>query len=70
LVNKLLLLQKGTCVCCGLDINSDYHMDHIIPLKLGGEHTDSNIQLLCPACNLTKGSKDPIKFMQSKGFLL
>ena len=38
--------------------------------KLGGEHDDSNIQLLCPPCNSSKQAIHPIDFMQRKGFLL
>lgn len=70
LVNKLLLIQKGLCVCCRLYLDSGYHMDHIMPINLGGEHADANIQLLCPTCNLTKQAKHPVDFMQSKGYLL
>jgi hypothetical protein len=33
-------------------------------------HTDFNVQLLCATCNLNKNAKDPIDFMQSRGFLL
>jgi len=45
-------------------------MDHIVPLAKGGKNIDSNIQLTCPKCNLEKNSKDPIEFMQSRGYLL
>jgi 5-methylcytosine-specific restriction endonuclease McrA len=31
--------------------------DHIVPLKLGGEHTASNIQPLCRQCNASKGAR-------------
>ncbi len=33
------------------------HLDHIIPLSKGGEHTASNVQPLCAECNLKKGAK-------------
>jgi hypothetical protein len=33
------------------------HVDHIVPLALGGHPTDeSNLQLLCGPCNLAKGA--------------
>jgi len=68
---KLMALQKGKCSVCGADLNlCVVHKDHIVPLSLGGENIDSNIQLLCQPCNQTKHSKHPIDFMQSKGFLL
>lgn len=67
---KLLNLQRGKCACCGQPIGDDYHLDHIMPLALGGSHSDDNIQLLKSACNIKKNAKHPIDFMQSKGFLL
>lgn len=67
---KLFVLQKGKCACCGLPLGASYHMDHVIPLALGGSNTDDNIQLLRQRCNSQKGKKHPIDFMQSRGFLL
>lgn len=32
-------------------------LDHVIPLSKGGEHTYSNTQCSCRACNLIKGSR-------------
>lgn len=70
IIEKLLNAQKGKCACCGLSLNNGYHLDHIIPLALGGKNTDDNVQLLTPKCNLKKGAKHPIDYMQSKGLLL
>ena len=69
-VSNLLILQKNKCVVCRKNIEKNYHVDHITPLKLGGKHEPNNIQLLCPSCNVKKNAKDPIKFMQERGFLL
>lgn len=62
--------QKGKCVCCNKSLKSGYHVDHIIPLSKGGSNCKKNIQLLYPTCNLQKHAKDPIEFMQERGFLL
>lgn len=71
IVERLLLLQQGKCACCNCELHeSGFHLDHIQPLSKGGPHSDSNIQLLCPRCNLSKSAKDPIQFMQQNGFLL
>lgn len=70
LAEKLFELQKGMCPCCKQPLGDDYHLDHIIPLALGGPNTDDNIQLLRRRCNSQKCAKDPIDFMQSRGFLL
>lgn len=70
LADKLFKLQRGKCVCCGMSLKDGYHMDHIVPLALGGLNVDSNIQLLRPRCNNQKSMKHPIKFMQERGLLL
>lgn len=70
IAEKLFKLQKGKCACCGKSLGKNYHLDHIVPLYLGGVNEDKNIQLLKDKCNLSKGSKHPINYMQKKGFLL
>jgi 5-methylcytosine-specific restriction endonuclease McrA len=67
---KLFSLQRGKCACCEKDISCGYHIDHIMPTALGGINGDKNLQLLCPQCNMKKGAKHPVDFMQSIGFLL
>ncbi len=70
LAGKLFKLQKGKCACCGLPLGDDYHLDHIMPLHRGGQHADSNMQLLRSKCNHEKHAKHPVDFMQERGFLL
>jgi hypothetical protein len=70
LSSRLFKLQKGKCACCGKSLDGGYHLDHIIPLYRGGLNIDGNMQLLTAICNMQKGAKDPIDFMQERGFLL
>lgn len=70
LVAKLFKLQKGMCPCCRQPLGDAYHLDHKMPLALGGTNTDDNMQLLRQRCNNQKGAKHPVDFMQSRGFLL
>lgn len=70
LSSKLFKLQKGKCACCKKPLGSNYHMDHIMPLALGGSNTDDNIQLLRARCNLQKQAKHPVDFMRQRGYLL
>jgi 5-methylcytosine-specific restriction endonuclease McrA len=66
---RLYFQQKHKCVVCRVHIDM-YHVDHIMPLSLGGSNAIGNIQLLCPTCNLQKHTKHPVDFMQERGFLL
>lgn len=71
LPEKLYRLQRGMCACgCKQPLGDDFHLDHIMPLALGGSNTDDNIQLLRALCNRQKSAKHPVDFMQSRGYLL
>lgn len=52
--------QRGQCVYCEVDLTTvTPHLDHRMPLTLGGTNTDDNVQLLCPTCNTSKGNQHP-----------
>jgi len=71
IVDRLMKLQRGKCACCRVSLSQvPPHLDHVIPLTLGGPNDDSNVQLLCQPCNNQKYNKHPIDFMQRKGYLL
>lgn len=70
LVVRLFKLQRGKCACCHVSLDDGYHLDHVIALALEGPNEDWNMQLLCGPCNLSKGAKHPVEFMQSRGYLL
>lgn len=59
IIKTLMALQNGKCACCHASLNNGHHLDHIMPLKLGGTNTDGNVQLLTPSCNLRKSAKHP-----------
>lgn len=69
-IARILERQKYRCVYCPADLKRGYHIDHIMPLALGGSNWPSNLQGLCPKCNMSKGAKHPIDFAQEKGRLL
>ena len=70
-VKRLWEMQKGKCGCCQADLEkAGSHVDHVVPLAGGGSNGVENLQILCPSCNLKKGAKHPIDFMQANGFLL
>jgi len=50
--------DQGRCHLCGKKVNpKKWHLDHIIPLARGGEHSCQNVAVSCAKCNLSKGIK-------------
>jgi 5-methylcytosine-specific restriction endonuclease McrA len=72
IVQRLMRLQKGKCACgCSADLKkTGCHLDHIMPLILGGLNDDANVQLLTPKCNLCKGAKHPNDWARGLGKLI
>lgn len=68
-VFALARLQRNRCACCMKSLSTGFHVDHVVPLSKGGRNDRTNLQLLCPPCNLSKNARDPVEFMQSRGFL-
>lgn len=66
---NLFAYQCGKCANC-LKPMQAYHIDHVMPLSLGGSNDRSNLQLLCPKCNQHKSNKDPLDWAQQNGRLL
>src|SRR5882672_6622256 len=61
-IERIFKAQRGRCAyyrSCRTKLGDDYHADHILPLAGGGTNNADNIQLTCPACNLSKNAKHP-----------
>lgn len=71
-IKLLMKRQKSKCAhdWCRTSLKSKYHVDHIVPIALGGSNVKTNIQLLCPSCNSRKWAKHPVDFAQQNGRLL
>jgi 5-methylcytosine-specific restriction endonuclease McrA len=63
-IEKLLFIEQGgKCPYCdGYLSQTGFHLDHYMPISLGGKNEDQNIQLLCPPCNRKKHKKHPTEF--------
>ena len=67
---KELYLTAKNCYWCNTKLNkNNTHLDHLMPLSKGGEHTLSNLVISCRKCNLSKNAKDPIEFANKLGRL-
>ena len=53
---QILDQQGGLCLCCRIDVSRGFHVDHVVPIALGGSDNAENLQILCGTCNKIKGS--------------
>lgn len=59
-VDRIFDLQKGHCtMCLGPLFKGKFHVDHYMPLALGGSNDRRNLHLLHKKCNLSKGARHP-----------
>jgi len=50
--------DRGRCHLCGKKVDpKNWHLDHIVPLARGGEHSYRNVAVSCPGCNMGKHIK-------------
>ena len=58
LVIQRFVAERDGDVCqyCGCT-EGPFHLDHIHPWSLGGEHSPENLTIACAQCNWSKGSK-------------
>jgi 5-methylcytosine-specific restriction endonuclease McrA len=68
-VMELMEKQRFVCVCCQTSIKDSFHRDHIVPLASGGSNDISNIQLLCPPCNRSKGARSMDQFLKTRNLM-
>lgn len=58
---KVFRRDGGRCQMCKKEVDKTalrgWHLDHIVPLYFGGEHSMANVRVLCPTCNLSKGHR-------------
>lgn len=67
-IEALLVSQNYHCASCESDLRIvKRHLDHWMPLILGGSNSIENLQWLCGPCNLHKKSKDPIDWLVRLG---
>lgn len=62
-ISRINTSQDFKCTYCCAPTNEDYHVDHIVPLSRGGSNWPSNLQMLCPTCNMRKNAKDHFEFL-------
>lgn len=54
----IIARDKSTCHICGKRCKpAELHLDHLVPISLGGEHSARNVRVACRDCNLRKGAR-------------
>ena len=54
--------QHGRCYWCGVAVGDSYHVDHVMPLSLGGSNGPENLVIACAPCNRAKNASHPMDF--------
>ncbi len=64
--NRFTPMRNSPCPMCRRSLEDGYHIDHILPVSCAKNREEliklfklSNLQLLCPSCNLSKSNKIP-----------
>lgn len=62
--------QKDKCAYCREKLSGGGHVDHIMPIILGGTNDPDNLQITCGRCNMQKAAAHPQEFARRMGMLL
>src|SRR3989304_10285713 len=57
-ISRMAIYQRdeGRCHICGRKVSSKkFHLDHLVPLSKGGTHTENNVAVAHPRCNMRRG---------------
>lgn len=67
--DEKIKIQTGQrCNYCGG--SQQLALDHILPVKLGGQDKAENLIMACKSCNSSKGKKDLMEWMTSRDSFL
>lgn len=70
LTTKELSIWENTqikiCSYCNTLCNTNYQVDHIVPLSTGGSHSIDNLTIACPSCNRSKSNAPLITWLAMK----
>lgn len=63
---RLILSEFKACPYCGCTLNrGDKVIDHMDPISKGGAHSVKNVVVCCTKCNLSKGAKDFLEWVNT-----
>jgi len=62
---RLKLVLPRACCYCG--VSNGLSLDHLFPSKSGGPDTGDNVVWACRPCNSSKGARDLVEWLVSRG---
>lgn len=69
-IRNLMNLQKGKCTWCLMSFGGEKpHVDHKVPIALGGTNNKESLQLLHASCNKSKAARHPVDHGLKHGLL-
>jgi 5-methylcytosine-specific restriction endonuclease McrA len=68
-VDVAALLSEATCCAlCKGELGGQVHIDHIVPIALGGPHSQANLQVTHPYCNKRKAARAEWSHLFAEGY--
>lgn len=67
---EIIARDRSTCYLCGERVAADeIHLDHVVPLSRGGDHSRANVRVACGTCNIAKGTltEDEFRAILARG---
>lgn len=55
-IRRMLERFRNCCAYCSAILDSSYHVDHVVPVSMGGSNGIGNLAPACAHCNLSKSN--------------
>lgn len=55
-IKRMLARHGGKCAYCSISLADGYHVDHVLPVSLGGSNSIGNLAPACATCNVSKSN--------------
>src|SRR5699024_277542 len=66
-LDVVIVLGYSECSYCGKDVPEDERtLDHITPMRQGGDNIFSNVTMACRSCNSSKGDYPALSYLHKK----
>ncbi len=67
IAEQLLAQSLSRCYICNNEFGYRWEIDHINPIKLGGDNSLDNLAIACQSCNRRKSAKSLEQYLKDSG---